>query len=76
MLLDILSQMNELLWQLVIMTRNCWMIYGGYLHGGIGHFIEMKEHTYQDLTLEFLGTLHVEVARGRKCQAGYILFYL
>ena len=44
--------------------------------GGIGHFLEIKEHTYQDLTLEFLSTLHVEVTRGPQCQAGYISFYL
>jgi len=41
-----------------------------------GHFLEIKEHTYQDLTLEFLSTLHAEVTRGPQCQAGYISFYL
>ena len=44
--------------------------------GVMGHFIEIKEHTYWDLTLEFLSTLHVEVTRGPQCQAGYISFYL
>jgi len=44
--------------------------------GGMGHFIVMKEHTYRDLTLEFLSTLHVEDTRGPQCQAEYILFYL
>ena len=39
-------------------------------------FLELKEHTYRNLTLEFLSTLHVEVTRGPKCQAGYISFYL
>jgi len=43
--------------------------------GGMGHFIEIKEHTYQDLTVEFLCTLHGEV-RGPQCQAGYVSFYL
>ena len=43
---------------------------------GMGHFIEMKEHTYRILTLEFLSALHVEVTRGPKCQAGYISVYL
>jgi len=32
--------------------------------GGMGYFIEVKEHTYRDLTLEFLRTSHVEVTRG------------
>jgi len=40
------------------------MIYGGYCTGGIGYLIEMKEHTYQDLTLEFMSTLHIELTRG------------
>ena len=43
--------------------------------GVIGHFVEIKEHTYRDLTLEFMSTLHVEVTRGSQCQAGYIFFY-
>jgi len=30
-------------------------------NGGMGQFIEMKDHTYRDLTLEFLSTSHVEV---------------
>jgi len=47
-----------------------------FARGGIGHFLEIKEHTYRDLTLKFLSTLHVEVIRGPQCQAGYISFYL
>ena len=42
----------------------------------MGNFLKIKEHTYRDLTLEFLNTLHVEVTRGPQCQAGYTLFYL
>jgi len=42
----------------------------------MAHFIEIKEHIYWDLTLEFLSRLHIEVTRGSQCQAGYILFYL
>ena len=42
----------------------------------MGHFIEIKEHTYRDLILEFLSTIHVEVTRGPQYQAGYISFYL
>ena len=42
--------------------------------GGVGHFSERKDHTYHDLTLEFLSTLHVEVMNGAQCQEGYILF--
>ena len=47
-----------------------------FTRGGIGHFLGIKEHTYRDLTLEFLSTLYVEVTRGPQCQVRYILFYL
>ena len=47
-----------------------------FAKGGMSHFLELKEHTYRDLTLEFLSTLHVKVTRGPKCQGGYITFYL
>ena len=47
-----------------------------FVRGGMSHFLELKEHTYRDLTLEFLSTLHVEVTKGPQCQAGYISFYL
>jgi len=30
--------------------------------GAMGDFLEIKEHTYRDLTLEFFSTLHIEVA--------------
>ena len=44
--------------------------------GGVGQFTKMKNHTYRDLTVEFLSTLHVDVTRGPQCQVGYISFYL
>jgi len=47
-----------------------------FAKSGIRYILELKEHTYRDLTLEFLRTLHVEVTRGPHCQAGYISFYL
>jgi len=47
-----------------------------FAKGGMSHFLELKEHTYRDLTLEFLCTLHVEVTKGPQCQARYISFYL
>ena len=43
--------------------------------GCMEHFIERKDHTYRDLTLEFLSTLHVEVTSGAQCQEGYISLY-
>jgi len=43
---------------------------------GMGHFSELKEHAYRDLTMEFLSTLNVKVTRRYQCQAGYISFYL
>ena len=42
----------------------------------MGHFSEIRDHTYRDLTLEFLSTLHVEVTSDPRCQEGYIFFYL
>jgi len=47
-----------------------------FARGGMSQFLELKEHTYRDLILEFLSTLHVEVTRGPQCQARYISFYL
>jgi len=52
------------------------MIFIGYLQDWYGTLLEIKEHIYWDLTLEFLSTLHVEVTKGLQCQAGYVLFYL
>jgi len=49
-----------------------WGRYGG----GMSHILELKEHIYGDLALEFLSTLHVEVTRDPQCQARYISFYL
>ena len=47
-----------------------------FARGGMGHFIEIQDHTYLDLTLEFLSTLHVDVTRGPPCQARYMSFSL
>jgi len=44
--------------------------------GGMGQFLESRDHTYWDLTLELLSTLYVEVMSGPQCQEGYISFYL
>ena len=35
-----------------------------FARGGISQFIEIKDHTYHDLTLKFMSTLHVEVTSG------------
>ena len=43
--------------------------------GGTGQFLKTRDHTYRDLTLEFLSTLHVEVTSGPRCQEGNIFFY-
>ena len=37
-----------------------WLFAGG----GMGLFLETKDQTYRELTLEFLSTLHVGVRRG------------
>jgi len=47
-----------------------------FTRGGMSNFVELKGHTYRELTLEFLSALHVEVTRGPQCQAGYISFRL
>jgi len=43
-----------------------------FARGGMSYFLELKEHIYRGLTLEFLSTLHVKVTRGSQCQVGYI----
>jgi len=63
---------EDLLARLEMLDNIRWLFAGG----GMSHFLELKEHTYRDLTLEFLSTLHVEVTKGSQCQAGYISFYL
>jgi len=63
---------KELLARLGMLNDIQWL----FARGGMGHFLEIKEHTYQDPTLEFRSTLHVEVTRGPQCQAGYISFHL
>ena len=55
---------EELLVRLGLLIDIRWLL----ARGGMGHFIEIKEHTYRDLTLEFLSTLHVEVIRGPQCR--------
>ena len=47
-----------------------------FAEGGMGKFLETKDHTYRDLTLKFLITLHVEVISGSCCQEEYMFFYL
>ena len=63
---------EDLLARLEMLDDIRWL----FARDGMSHFLELKEHTYRDLTLEFLSTLHVEVTRGPQCQAGYISFYL
>ena len=59
---------KELLARLGMLDGIRWL----FARGGMGHFIEIKGHTYRDLTLEFLSTLQ----RGPQCEGGYISFYL
>jgi len=42
----------------------------------MSQFLEIRDHTYRDLTLEFFITLYVEVMSGPRCQEAYIFFYL
>ena len=63
---------EELLVQMGLLEDIRWL----FARGGMEHFIERENHTYCDLTLEFLSTLHVEVTSGAQCQEGYISFYL
>jgi len=60
---------EELLGRLGLLDDIRWLF--GW--GSIGHFFEIKQHTYWDLTLKFLSTLHVEVTRGPQCQVGYFM---
>jgi len=62
---------EELLGSLGLLDDIQWLF-----AGGMGHFIEIKEHTYQNLISELLSTLQVEVTRGPQYQAGYVSFYL
>ena len=63
---------EELLGQMGLLDDIRWL----FARNGMGQFIEMKDHTCHDLTLEFLSTLHVEVTSGAHCQEGYISFCL
>jgi len=63
---------EELLARLGMLDDIRWLI----ARGAMGHLLEIKEHTYRDLALEFLNTLHAKVTRGPQCQVGYISFYL
>jgi len=51
---------KDLLAQLEILDGIRWL----FARGGMGHFLEIKGHTYSDLTLEFLNNVHVKVTRG------------
>ena len=51
-------------------------IHWSFALGGMGQFLDIRDHTYGDLTLEFLNTLYVEVTSGSCCQEGYISFCL
>ena len=51
---------EELLARLGMLDDNQWL----FARGGMGHFLEIKEHTYWDLALEFLSILHVEATKG------------
>jgi len=63
---------EELLARLGMLDDIRWL----FAQGGMRHFIEIKEHTYRNMTMEFLNTLHIEVTRGSQCQAEYISFSL
>ena len=47
-------------------------IYWLFAMGGMGQFLETRDHTYHDFNLEFFSTLQVEVTIGPHCQEGYI----
>ena len=63
---------DDLLNQLGLLNDIWWL----FARAGMGQFIEMKDHTYGDLTLELLSTLHVEVTQGPRWQEAHIFFYL
>jgi len=84
---DHVARYNWLSERMVIATRYygeellCWLgmlddIPWLFAQGGMGHFLETKEYTHRDLTLESLSILYVEVTKGPQCQAEYISFYL
>jgi len=54
---------EELLARLGMLDDIRWL----FARGGMAHFFKIKEHTYRDLALEFLSTLHVKVTRGPQC---------
>ena len=51
---------DEFLNQMGLLDDIHWL----FARGRIGEFIELRDHTYCALTLEFLSMLHVEVIRG------------
>jgi len=63
---------ENLLVQMGLLEDIRWL----FAWSGMEHFIERKDHTYRDFTLQFLSTLHVKVTSGAQCQEGYISFYL
>ena len=54
---------EDLLARLGILDDIRWL----FAKDGMGHILEIKEHTYRNLTLEFFSTLHVEATRGPQC---------
>ena len=63
---------DELLNQMGLLDYIRW----SFARGIIGQFIGLRDHTYCNLTLEFLSDLHVDIIQGSRCQEGYISFYL
>ena len=47
-----------------------------FARGGMDQFLEIRNHTYRYLTIEFLSALHVQVTSSPCSQEGYISFYL
>ena len=59
-----------LLTSLGLLDDICWL----FTRGGIGHFLETRDHTCGDVTLEKLSILNIEVISTPQCQEGYISF--
>ena len=51
---------EDVLNHLGLLDDICWFFAGG----GMGQFLETRDHTYRDLILEVLSTLHVEITSG------------
>ena len=61
---------EDLLTSLELLDDIRWL----FARQAMGQFLEAQDHTYRDLTLEFLSTLHVEITSGSRFQEGYIFF--